>query len=483
MTASDRLRGMSASRARKSRAMLHRIGWAPSEAKREKGIEIDAEFQALIPPLSTDEHAALESSLLSEGCRDALVVWPHDGVLTLIDGHNRYGLCEKHRITYDIVEREFESREDVIVWMVANQLARRNLATAIKVELALKSEAAIAKKAKEHMSLGGEKKGLLNSTNLPAINTRAEIAAMAGTSQDSVRKVKATLEAGHEFIIERMRTEQISINRAEELSKALKDAHPDVVSVVKQFGVEEPDTVTLLIHLHSKGREAFDDAAATGHIQVTNESDAVPLTAAPILLYKAVEKKSDFHRHIGGQSSGGTPAALLSSDSAEWYTPPVYLEAVRDVLGTIDVDPASNAEANRVVQATTFYDAETNGLKQPWAGRVFLNPPYGKADGESLSNQALWSARLISQYQQGITTEAILLVNAITDAGWFQPLWDFPICFTDHRIPFYRPGGEAGAQPVRGSVFVYFGDNVAEFASVFRRFGAVVLSTVRKEAL
>lgn len=230
------------------------------------------------------------------------------------------------------------------------------------------------------------------------------------------------------------------------------------------------------------------EVTQTGAID-NGEGESIPVTAATIEHVKAAVTEETYERqrrqeaHIAEkQERKGTPAALLSSDSNEWYTPPVYLEAVRAVLGTIDIDPASNAEANTIVQARAFYDTTANGLKRDWTGRVFLNPPYGKEEGESMSNQALWSARLISQYQQGITTEAILLVNAITDAGWFQPLWDYPICFTDHRIPFYRPGGEAGKQPVRGSVFVYFGANVAEFASVFRRFGAVVLSALRGKA-
>lgn len=58
------------------------------------------------------------------------------------------------------------------------------------------------------------------------------------------------------------------------------------------------------------------------------------------------------------------------------YTPPEWIERVGATMVGIDLAPASNAQANKVVKATTFFDAESNGLAQKWFGRVFLNPPY-----------------------------------------------------------------------------------------------------------
>lgn len=223
------------------------------------------------------------------------------------------------------------------------------------------------------------------------------------------------------------------------------------------------------------------EVTATGAID-NGEGESIPAAQATVQHIKAAVTEETYERqrrqeaHIA-EKQGGVPAALQSSESNEWYTPRAYLDGVRTVLGHVDIDPASNAEANKIVQASIFYDIHDDGLSHDWTGKVFLNPPYGR---DGISNQERWSHRLIAQYKAGITTEAILLVNAVTDRAWFQPLWDFPICFTDHRVPFYRPGGQPGAQPVIGSAFIYFGNNPTGFANVFRRFGAVVMSVIRE---
>lgn len=86
-------------------------------------ITIDAEFKALIPPQKLEEHAALESSILAEGCRDALVLWQG----TLIDGHNRYDICTVHGIPYQTISMDFANRNAVLDWIESNQFSRRNL--------------------------------------------------------------------------------------------------------------------------------------------------------------------------------------------------------------------------------------------------------------------------------------------------------------------------------------------------------------------
>lgn len=93
---------------------------------------IDPEFKALIPPLSAEEYRQLEENILRDGCRDPLVVWKHkvDGGAwgeTLLDGHNRYGICQRHSMEFSVEEIHFADRIAAMDWMDANQLGRRNL--------------------------------------------------------------------------------------------------------------------------------------------------------------------------------------------------------------------------------------------------------------------------------------------------------------------------------------------------------------------
>lgn len=164
---------------------------------------------------------------------------------------------------------------------------------------------------------------------------------------------------------------------------------------------------------------------------------------------------------------------LQSSESNEWYTPAVYMKAVQQVLRGIELDPASCEQANQIVQAQHYYTLEQNGLMHSWQARsVWLNPPYGKSStGES--NQEIWTCRLIGEYEAGHIEEAILLVNAVTGNAWFQRLWNYHICFTNHRIRFYSPSTLA-VQPTFSNAFVYFGKDGERFKTLFRQFGRIV---------
>lgn len=166
---------------------------------------------------------------------------------------------------------------------------------------------------------------------------------------------------------------------------------------------------------------------------------------------------------------------INQSTNNEWYTPRPFLDAAHEVMGGIDLDPASNPLANEAVRAARYYTIDDDGYAQPWLGRVWLNPPYGTHEGES--NQARWSRRLIDAYRAGNVSEAILLVNAVPGNAWFAPLKDFPICFPDGRIRFYNADTEAG-QPTHSNALIYLGPNVARFVKVFSRFGAVMARLV-----
>jgi len=157
---------------------------------------------------------------------------------------------------------------------------------------------------------------------------------------------------------------------------------------------------------------------------------------------------------------------MLSSGEDNWWTPKKYIDAAREVMGGIDLDPASCAEANKIVRAAKYYDEKTNGIDKIWEGRIFLNPPYGTAGPEFIE-------KFIHDFDSTFH-EGIILVNSrATDADWFQPMFNGVICFTDHRIDFNSPA-EKKTSSTHGSCFIYFGPNEKKFAETFAQFGNVV---------
>lgn len=165
------------------------------------------------------------------------------------------------------------------------------------------------------------------------------------------------------------------------------------------------------------------------------------------------------------------PTVLFSSVTDEWFTPAALLDLARTLLETIDLDPASCAEANQRVRAARYITRAEDGLGQDWSGRVWLNPPYGRG------GQELWSRKLMSCYYAGSVTEALLLVNAQTSERWFQPLWGFPLCFIRGRVRFERPDGTRGMSPTKGSAVAFLASSRrwGAFTELFSSLGHVVL--------
>ena len=176
-------------------------------------LSIDPEFKTLIPPLSAEERAGLEASIVAEGCRDAIVIW--NG--TIVDGHNRYEICRNHGIGFRTEAREFPAREAVILWIIENQLARRNISDYSRVSLLLKKEEIIAQPAKENQRVRkGNQPGATRpkSDKLPVRNTAKTIAKIAGVGRTRVAQVQKIEEKATEEIKEKLVSGELSINDA-----------------------------------------------------------------------------------------------------------------------------------------------------------------------------------------------------------------------------------------------------------------------------
>jgi hypothetical protein len=166
-------------------------------------------------------------------------------------------------------------------------------------------------------------------------------------------------------------------------------------------------------------------------------------------------------------------AANFMSESVEWYTPAKYIEAARSALGSIDLDPASNARANQTVGAKEYFTAEQDGLELDWFGRVFVNPPYGKSE-EHGSLAGAFCNKAMAEYESGNVSACIILVNSLHSQNWQAPLYEYPVCFVDHRIQFVSGEGEENKNPTFQNLFVYLGNQPERFAEVFSPIGYVM---------
>jgi len=121
------------------------------------------------------------------------------------------------------------------------------------------------------------------------------------------------------------------------------------------------------------------------------------------------------------------------------------------------------------VGARTYYTLDDDGLRYPWVGRVFCNPPY------QMPELARFVGKLLDELDAQHTTEAVLLVNSVTDTDWFQLVAPrtAAICFTDGRIRFVHATRE-GVRPCQGQAVLYFGPQVARFCQVFAAMGLLM---------
>ncbi len=162
--------------------------------------------------------------------------------------------------------------------------------------------------------------------------------------------------------------------------------------------------------------------------------------------------------------------AVTSSNSIEWHTPPKIINLVRELLGTIHIDPASNTKAQEWIKAKVYYTSKDNGLKHPWRGNLWLNPPYGSPSTKTNNyGVSAWCEKAIAEYERGNILQGVILVGG-TSQGVRGLRQRFVRCEPTKRISFISPDQKKIAPPPPPT-FYYLGDNHERFKTVFSAIG------------
>lgn len=181
------------------------------------------------------------------------------------------------------------------------------------------------------------------------------------------------------------------------------------------------------------------------------------------------------------------------SKSFWWGTPSHIIEAARETMGEITLDPASCRRSNEIVQATWFFDLEENGFVRGWQGKVFLNPPGGNCDSNGLPSEdgkkgqsasKAWWFKLAKEWKLGNIEQAIFLGYSVEilqttqvdtpefESGLKYPIpLDFPLCFPSRRLSFLDETNEPVTGNTHASVIVYLPSmNEEGYPKAVRRF-------------
>lgn len=204
-----------------------------------RDITIDDELKGLLPPLAADELANLRESILRDGFTSPIVVWLNHGIL--VDGHNRLEIWKSDLNgdddkAPDILEKKFADKEEVIEWMLRNQLSRRNLTDAQRVQIALKLKPLIEAKAKENQHAAG---GAVRKKCSEPVRTMKLIADAAGVSEPTARKVEAVLLVGPDELKQSMLAGKKSIDAAFKESREDAQLERDLKNRIR--GLEHGD--------------------------------------------------------------------------------------------------------------------------------------------------------------------------------------------------------------------------------------------------
>ena len=233
-------------------------------------LTIDETIRRTLIPLRDDELQLLEQSVLAEGIRDPLVVWNRNGEYVLLDGHHRYELAQKHGLSFNIVEMEFDAASEAVQWVMRNQLARRNLTdeqrTLILGRLYNQIKLAQGRPSED------EKK--VNLTSFSGGNaTSRQLSEILGVGEKTVRRAGEFAEAVDALAeIEPKAAEAILLGKVPDAKTALPKVEPELLPKVAER-IAQGDAQSV-----KEAVRAVKQEAAIQWVEKTNPQSELPAT-------------------------------------------------------------------------------------------------------------------------------------------------------------------------------------------------------------
>jgi phage N-6-adenine-methyltransferase len=250
---------------------------------------------------------------------------------------------------------------------------------------------------------------------------------------------------------------KIIANERKKIANRIKELQPEASNkqIAKVIGVN-PSTID-------------EDVAAGNPASTSKKPNKIKAAKAPSAGNPARSLSGAAAAEAVAEKEAKVVRGTAGTGENEWYTPAEIIQAVRGVLGGIDLDPASSEQAQKTVQALRYFTLKDDGLEQDWRGTVWLNPPYAQPFIENFAD------KMIAEIKALHVTSAIMLTHNYTDTAWFHKLaaGADAICFTKGRIRFEAPDGTLAA-PTQGQAFFYFGNQTARFLQVFTTIGFVM---------